>query len=159
LPVAGCGTGNSLPSERVRQSLEWRAQGEKLLTELELWNGRREADERDFLYQKSILFTGLIDLMLPSPERTRALRSMIDFLRHADDRDRRALWFAFLQRLIDQARGNSRGEILGALEDSHHPILSLYARLERMSSANRQRTTGAPIALTFPSAAIEQTHR
>jgi hypothetical protein len=141
------GIGNSLPSERVRQTLEWRAQAEKLLTELELWNGRREADERDYLYQKATLFTGLIDLMLPSPERTRAVRSMIDFLSHADDRDRRALWFAFVERLIDQARGSGRGEILRALEDSQHPILSLYARLERFSFANRQRTARAPIAL------------
>ncbi len=152
------GTDKAPPSERVRQSREWRAQAERLLTQVELWNGRREADERDYLYQKSTLFMGLIDLMPPGAERTRAVRSMIEFLRHADDRDRRALWFAFVQRLLE-TRGSGRGEMLRALEDSHHPILSLYARLERLSAADTRRTASAPIALTAPSAAIQQTHR
>jgi hypothetical protein len=129
------GNGPSLPSEQVRRSREWQAQAEKLLTDVELWTGRREREERDYFYQKSILFTGLIDLMLPSPGRTRAVGAMIDFLRESDDdRDHRALWFAFLERLLDEARGNNRSEILRALENSHHPILSLYARLARVST-------------------------
>ena len=95
------GTGNALPSEKVRRSM----------------------------------LTGLADLSLPSPGRTRAIRSMVTFLRQSDaDREHRALWFAFLTRLLEQ-RGNGRGELLAALEDSHRPILSLYVRLERDSSA------------------------
>lgn len=130
------GTAQSLPSEKVRRSLEWRNQADRLLVDVELWTGRRERDERDYFYQKSMLLTGLVDIQLPSPGRTRAIRAMVNFLRQSDaDREHRALWFAFLTRLLGDARGNSRREILGALEDSRHPILSLYARLERVSSA------------------------
>jgi hypothetical protein len=54
------------------------------------------------------------------------------------DRDRRPLWFAFMNRLLEMARGADRREILGALENSHHPVLSLYARMERVvPSRNR----------------------
>jgi hypothetical protein len=130
------GPGQSLPPERVRRSIEWRNQADRLLVDVEQWTGRREREERDYVYQKSTLLTGLVDVMLPSPGRTRAIRAMVDFLRQSDaDREHRALWFAFLTRLLEDARGNSRAEILTALEDSHHPILGLYARLARVSSA------------------------
>jgi hypothetical protein len=65
--------------------------------------------------------------------RARALREFIDFLRLSDDtRERRPLWFAFMNRLLELARGADRNEILDAFEASHHPVLSLYARLERV---------------------------
>ena len=90
-------------------------------------------------YQKSVLFVWLLDLMPQSAVRAKALRAFIEFMRHADvDRDRRALWFALLNRLLEMARGGYRGEILDALEDSHHPVLSLYARLERVMPAGRR---------------------
>ena len=86
-----------------------------------------------------MLFTWLLDLMPQSAVRAKALRTFVEFMRHADvDRDRRTLWFAFLNRLLEMARGGSRGEILDALEDSHHPVMSLYARLERMLPAGRR---------------------
>ncbi len=125
--------------ERVRQSMEWRNQAERLLTDVEQWTGTREPAERDYFYQKAVLYTWLLDLMPPSPVRTRALRSFVDFLRHSEnDRDRRALWFAFVSRLLDMARGSYRREILAALEDSHQPVLSLYARLERLAQSRRE---------------------
>jgi hypothetical protein len=129
------GTGQSLPSERVRRSIEWRNQADRLLVDVELWTGRRERDERDYFYQKSLLLSGLMDVQLPSPGRTRAIRAMVNFLRQSDAvREHRALWFAFLTRLLDGAGGDSRREILNALENTHHPILSLYARLDRVAS-------------------------
>jgi hypothetical protein len=57
----------------------------------------------------------------------------VDFLRLADiDRDRRTLWFAFVSRLIEISRSTDRREILQALEDTHQPVLYLYARMERL---------------------------
>jgi len=86
-----------------------------------------------------VLFVWLLDLMPQSAVRTKALRAFIEFMRHADvDRDRRALWFALLNRLLEMARGGYRREIPDALEDSHHPVLSLYARLERVMPAGRR---------------------
>ena len=131
LEVRGRGL-NPLPI-RIRQTQEWREQAERLLTEIDQWTGRREPSERDYFYQKSMLFGGLIELMPPSTVRARALREFVDFLRLSDDtRERRPLWFAFMNRLLELARGADRQEILDALEASHHPVLSLYARLERL---------------------------
>jgi len=131
LDVRGRGL-NPLPI-RIRQMQEWREQAERLLTEIDHWTGRREPSERDYFYQKSMLFGGLIELMPPSTVRTHALRTFIDFLRLSDDtRERRPLWFAFMNRLLELARGADRREILDALEASHHPVLSLYARMERL---------------------------
>jgi hypothetical protein len=133
------GTGQTPVSDKVRRTLEWRNQAHRLLVDVEQWTGRREAQERDYFYQKSMLFGGLLDLMQPSPGRARALRSFVEFLRHANaDREYRALWFACLDRLLEMARGNARREILGALEDSGHDVLSLYGRLERAVPRRRQ---------------------
>jgi hypothetical protein len=129
------GTGRATTTEKERLTREWQLQADRLLTEVEQWTGRREAEERDYFYQKSILFAGMTDMMLPSAGRTRALRAAIEFLRHADaDREYRALWFAFLQRLLDDGRGSSRRDMLAALDDSQHPVIRLYARLARIGS-------------------------
>jgi len=131
LDVRGRGL-NPLPM-RIRRTQEWREKAERLLTEIDEWTGRHEPTERDYFYQKSMLFGGLIELMPPSAVRARALQTFVDFLRLSDiDRDRRPLWFAIMTRLLDLARGDDRREILAALEDSHHPVLSLYARMERI---------------------------
>jgi hypothetical protein len=119
---------------RVRQSADWRNQAERLLTDVEQWSGRSEAAERDYFYQKSVLFAWMLDQMPASPVRTRALRAFVEFLRRSEsDVDRRALWFAFVNRLLEMSRGPFRGEVLGAMEDSSHPVLWLYARLERLA--------------------------
>ncbi len=123
----------------LRVTQEWREQAERLLTGIQQWTGLREQFPRDYLYQKSVLFTGLIELMPRSPVRTRALQALVEFLRHEDgDRNLRSLWLAMLNRLLEMARGANRDEILSMLEESHHPVMSLYARLERLTrSTNR----------------------
>ena len=121
----------------VRRTQEWREEAERLLVDVEQWQGFHEPAERDYFYQKSVLFTQLVDLMPPSPVRSHALRAYVDFLRHTDlDRDHRALWFAFVLRLFEAASGESRDEILTALENSHHPVLTLYAQMQRMIAVN-----------------------
>ena len=123
---------------RVRQTADWRNQAERLLTDVEQWSGTREPAERDYFYQKGVLFTWLLDLMPASQVRSRALRSFVDFLRRSDtDVNRRMLWFAFVNRLLEMSRGPSRSEVLAAMEDTHQPVLWLYARLERMVPERR----------------------
>lgn len=126
----------------VRVTPEWRNEAELLLTRIEQWTGIREPAPRDYLYQKSVLLMGLIELMPQSPGRVRALRALVEFLRHEDnDRNLRSLWFAMLSRLLELARGADRNQILTMLEESQHPVMSLYARLEkrqaRRESSNR----------------------
>jgi hypothetical protein len=119
-------------SLRVRQTPEWRAQAEQFLGDLEPWSIAREAIDRDVFYQKAVLYTVLVDLVPRSPLRTRAIRSYVEFLRHSEgDRDRRTLWFVFLTRLLEASRESDRTEILNALEETNHPVLWLYARMER----------------------------
>ena len=128
------GPGTVPVSLKIRQTLEWRNQAERLLTGVEQWSGTREPAEGDYFHQKSVLFTWLLDLMPASPVRTRALRAFLEFLRRTEtDVNRRMLWFAFVNRLLEMARGPFRREILAAMEDSHQPVLSLYARIERLT--------------------------
>jgi hypothetical protein len=123
---------------RVRQTTEWRSQAERLLTEVEQWNGMSEAAERDYFYEKSAVFTWMIELIPQSAVRGRALRAFIEFLRHTEaDVSRGTLWFAFVNRLLELAHGSSRAEILSAMEQSRQPVLSLYARLERIAPERR----------------------
>lgn len=126
---------------KERQTAEWTDAATLFLTSLEQWPGAREPAERDFFYEKSVLFTGLIDLIPSGALHTRAVRAHVEFLRRANmDRDGRALWFAMLNRFLEMARGASRREILAALEESNHPTLSLYAKLERATPASRANT-------------------
>jgi hypothetical protein len=119
---------------RVRRTQEWRNQADRLLTDVEQWSGASEPAERDYFYEKSVLFTWMLDLMPPSVVRTRALRAFVEFLRRTEtDVNRRTLWFAFVNRLLEMAHGPSRAEVLSAMEDSHQVVVSLYARLERMT--------------------------
>jgi hypothetical protein len=119
---------------RVRRTQEWRNQADRLLTDVEQWSGASEPAERDYFYEKSVLFTWMLDLMPPSAVRTRALRAFVEFLRRTEtDVNRRMLWFAFVNRLMEMAHGASRAEVLSAMEDSHQAVVSLYARLERLT--------------------------
>jgi hypothetical protein len=133
------GDGKTPLPEAVRQTKDWRDQADLLLTDIEQWSGLREASARDYLYQKGVLFAGLVDLTPAGTIRTRAVRAFIDFLRQSEsERDRRSLWFALLQQFLGIARADSRREMFAELEASRHPVLSVYARLEKVA---RQRST------------------
>jgi hypothetical protein len=135
------GSGKVPRPVKERQTTEWSNQAEQVLMDIDHWSGTREPAERDFFYEKSVLFTGLIDLIPPGALRMRAVRACVEFLRRANvDRDRRTLWFAMLTRLFEMAHGADRRDILTAIEESHHAVLSLYARLERATPAARADT-------------------
>jgi len=126
-------------SDQIRKSEAWQAQAEALLIDLERWTGGREAVERDYVYQKAVLYTLLVDLVPPTPLRTRTLRSFADFLKHADrDRATRTLWFAFANRLIELTRSADRALVLDLLESSGHPVLALYGHVERTLGTSRR---------------------
>jgi hypothetical protein len=128
------GPGRNPYPERVRQTKEWRDRAERFLDDLARWSGRHEAAERDYFYQKAVLFEGLLDLAPRSDVRDRALRSFVEFLRESNpDIERRALWFSIMNRLLDAARGTERRQVLASLESSGSPILTLYVRLEQIA--------------------------
>jgi hypothetical protein len=132
------GPGTSVVPLRIRQTPEWRTQADRLLTDVEQWSGTSEATERDYFYEKSVLFTWLMEWIPSRALHTRALRAFVEFLRRMEtDVSRRTLWFAFVNRLLEFAHGAFRAEVLSAMEESHQPVLSLYARLERLAPERR----------------------
>jgi hypothetical protein len=131
------GTGRVPFSESVRRSAPWLAQADRHLIDVQQWTGTREAAERDYFYQKGILFAGLIDLTPHSQTRTRELRAFADFLHRSDAERRRALWYLFANRLIELTHSTDSVEVLRALEDSGDQILSLYAHAVRALALNR----------------------
>jgi hypothetical protein len=132
------GPGAVAYSLRVRQTPEWRAQADQLLTDVEKCGGASEPAARDFFYQKSVLFIWLIDLIPRGELHTRAVRGFIEFLRRSEtDVNRRMLWFAFVNRLLEMTHGPFRAEVLAAMEESHQPVIALYARLERVTPERR----------------------
>jgi hypothetical protein len=127
------GPGVAPVSIRVRQTIDWTNQAERLLSDVERWAGRREPAYSDFVYEKAVIYTALLDLMPPSPARVRMIHSYVDFLRFVEvEQAGRTLWFAFVTRLLEAARAGDRSLVLSALEDTHEPVLSLYARMERL---------------------------
>jgi hypothetical protein len=122
----------------VRRTQEWREKADRLLTDVEHWSGKSEREERDYVYEKGVLYNWLLDLIPNGPLHARTTRSLVEFLRTSEtDVNRRMLWFAFVNRLLEMSRGPFRGEVLSAMEDSHQPVLSMYARLERLVPERR----------------------
>jgi len=132
------GPGATAVPLRIRRTAEWRNQAERLLTDVDQWNGKSEAAVRDYFYQKSLLYTWLLDLMPASSVRSHVLRSFVEFMRRSEtDVSQRMLWFAFVNRLLEMTHSPFRSDVLAAMEESHQPTLWVYARLERMAPERR----------------------
>src|SRR5262249_49771355 len=118
------GTDKNPVPERIRRDEAWLTQAEHLMTDLEQWTGLREPIRGDYLYQKSVIYTILIDLIPRVPLRLRAIRSFVEFLRREDrDKETRPLWFAFVNRLLELSRGEDRRDVLDILEQSNNQVL------------------------------------
>jgi hypothetical protein len=116
-------------SDAIKRTSAWQDQAQDWLTDLDLWNGAREPVDRDYFDQKGLLYATFLDTAPPASLRTRAVRSLVEFLRRSDkERDRRALWFAHVRSLLDR----DDPLILAALDQSDDFVLTLYARAERL---------------------------
>src|SRR3954469_8864631 len=132
------GPGATAVPMRIRRTAEWRNQAERLLTDIDQWSGKSEAAVRDYFYQKSLLYTWLLDLMPASSVRSHVLRSFVEFMRRSEtDVSQRMLWFAFVNRLLEMTHSPYRNEVLAAMEESHQPTLWVYARIERQMPDRR----------------------
>ena len=102
-----------------------------------------EAAERDYFYEKSALFTmdARVDAAEPCAQQGAARVRRIP-APYRSDVSRRTLWFAFVNRLLELARGSSRTEILSAMEQSHQPV-TLDVRQAR-TNRTRAQTVGSP---------------
>jgi len=123
---------------RAARDETWFRRAEQLLVDIEHWVGVREV-ESDFIWEKGVLLTGLTEILPDGPLRLRALRSSVTFLRTIAGRDKPGVWFAHLTRLIDLGRRGFRDPVLDALDASSEPVMTAYARLERLQAAQRTR--------------------
>ena len=116
---------------------EWRNQAERLLNDIDQWSGKSEREERDYFYQKAVLYTWLAELVPAGSLHAQTMRSFVEFMRRSEtDASRRALWFAFVNRLLEMTRGPSRNEVLTAME----------SRRRRRSPLRETRAHGARAA-------------
>ncbi len=116
----------------VRRTHDWKAEADHFLTDVERWQEARDTGEADGLYQKGVLLAGLFDLAPQADLRERAMRGLVDLLRHSMvGSTRPALWYLIVARLLEQERGATRRELLEALERSGQPVLLLYAHADR----------------------------
>ena len=109
-------------------------QGQSYLMDLEQWNGVHEPVDRDYFDQKALLFDVYMDVVPSGALRTRAVRSLIEFLRrNRTGREPRSLWFAHLTRLL-QRRDPAT---IPAMEQSGDDILATYGRAERLLATRK----------------------
>jgi hypothetical protein len=128
------------PPLKTRLTSEWLWRAERLLAEIDQWTGTREPAERDYFFEKGMLYSGLVDLVPHGPVRTRVLRSFTDFLRHSDAEQRRQLWFIIANRLIELTQSEDSPQVIPILEGSAHPALVLYAHAARVLTPGKRQT-------------------
>jgi len=131
LQVLRWGKGNLSPP--VKDSPEWSARLTDFLTEMEAW---KPDNEPDFFCEKSILYTGLIDLVPTGAGRSKVIDAFVEFLEQNSGRTRsRIEWFVTADTLLSGSRAtDDQPEIMLAFLNSSDPTLSLYARLKRWGS-------------------------
>jgi hypothetical protein len=119
-----------------RETVAWRVQLSDLLKKVDSWMPGDEPEE-DFFHEKAIIYTGLIDLTPPGPERTRIVFTYVDFLDRAYSQRRSAVeWLWHVNDLVNRIATDDRGEILQAFADSRNPTLNVYARLQRLKNVS-----------------------
>jgi hypothetical protein len=118
----------------IKRSNEWQMQAQAYLMDLEQWNGFHEPVDRDYFDQKALLFDVYMDVVPSGALRTRAVRSLVEFLRRSrTGREPRSLWFAHVTRLL-QRRDPAT---IPAMEQSGDDILATYGRAERLLATRR----------------------
>jgi hypothetical protein len=116
----------------VKRTKPWQDRAEAFLADLEHWVGAREPSERDYLYEKAVLLTGLTEIASDGPLLARAIGTSVNFLRTSAGRLPPGLWFTHVSRMLDLARGPSRRLVLDAFDSSGEPSLATYSHLERL---------------------------
>jgi len=121
------GTGARVPL--IKRSNEWQMEAQSYLMDLERWNGVHEPVDRDYFDEKALLFDVYMDVVPSGALRTRAVRSLIEFLRRSrTGREPRTLWFAHVTRLLQRHDPAT----IPTMEQSGDDIMATYARAERL---------------------------
>lgn len=113
---------------------EWRRELADYLAALSDWEGSSEPASQDYINEKSVLFSGLLELSTEPEAREKVLADYVAFLREPDlRRESRIEWFQHVKRLHEWARSQdeaTRAALLEAFANSDVVTLRLYSKLE-----------------------------
>jgi hypothetical protein len=127
------GDGSAALPEAQKATPEWREKLDEYMRSIEARTQSGEESANEFFFRQCQLWAGVIIAAPAGAAREKAVAQYIGFLlRHAPHIDP-AIWFSQLTALVESTRslhGTSFPRILEALEQSGHPVLSLYAQLE-----------------------------
>lgn len=113
---------------------EWRRELADYLAALSDWEGASEPTSQDYINEKSVLFSGLLQLATEPEVREKVLADYVAFLREPDlRRESRIEWFQHVKSLHEWARSQgeaTRATLLEAFANSDVVTLRLFAKLE-----------------------------
>ncbi len=126
-----------------RNTQEWRQQLMTFLAEMDDWKPEDEETEADYLHQRCVLYSGLVEITPPGAIRADILRSYAQYLRDSKmQKESPAQWLFYVKRVLQMSEkltGNDRRDFNNTIGNSGHPVFSLYLDLDRLKSASDDR--------------------
>lgn len=123
-------------SAAQKDTTEWRAKLQQFLLSIADWKESTGAAEADQFREKCALFSGLIGVIPPGPDRQKVLLAWLDYLQgNRIQQDDRIGWFLPVNTLIGRVALDPIGmsKLMGALREAHDPVIALYVELERVA--------------------------
>ena len=132
------GIDNKRISDTERNTADWRSRVNDFVKDMINWHKEDEKSEEDYFHQKSIIYAGLLDLLMPGPTYDYVLKNYVSLLNDFDlQRDSRIEWFwqaNHIIQVITTAPGGIRSRLVGELDISRNPVLYLYTELGRLNT-------------------------
>ena len=115
----------------------------KFLEQMDDWKPEDEETEADYLHQKCGFYDSLVKLSPPGPLLSNVLRSYALFLRESKmQKERPAQWLHYVKLILQTGKNLKRkdyDEFMNTLNNSGHPVFTLYSDLDRLKSSVGQK--------------------
>jgi hypothetical protein len=119
-----------LPDEQ-KNTIEWRTQFDDFLRQIDEMTPQTSEPEYRYFYRKATALQGALRVAPPGPERDKAIRQFVAFLRSSNLQQASFLeWYAQVQRTASSIRGlgpEANARFIDELERSGDTILNFYA--------------------------------
>lgn len=123
-----------------RKTEDWHQNFDRVLGEIERWDGTTEDSPTDYFHEKCTLYKALFDMAPDEEMRVRSLLSLAQYLKSTSiAQESRIEWLLHANYLIDKSRAvkvEDRAEILRLFKNSANPTLQLYAQFSELSAPN-----------------------
>jgi hypothetical protein len=133
-----------------RQTPEWRANLDKYLLDIGMWDEGEEDSPADYLNKKSIVLANLIDGLAPKgAARDSVLKEYALLLSRNELRgEGRLQWFwlvrALLRDIVRLEKGEERAKMLAIVNSYNNPTIRLYTDLMTFQAAP-EKPPAAPV--------------